>query len=101
LLNAFADVANALGARTNYVEQSRRLTNAYVAAREVEKLSETRYQAGAITMRTWLDAQERRRSAEVALADVQLAQFVNESILYRALGGSTTLIRNEVAIAKQ
>lgn len=101
LLNAFADVANALGARTNYVEQSRRLTNAYVAAREVEKLSETRYRAGAITMRIWLDAQERRRSAEVALADVQLAQFVNESILYRALGGSTTLIGDEVATAKQ
>lgn len=101
LLNAFADVANALGARTNYAEQSRRLDNAYMAAREVEKLSETRYRAGAITLRIWLDEQERRRSAEESFADVQLAQFVNESILYRALGGSTTLAKDQVAAARQ
>lgn len=91
LLNAFSDVANALGARAAYAEQSRRLENAFVAAQEVERLTETRYRAGAATLRTWLDAQERRRSAEVALADVRLAEFVNEATLYRAIGGSTTI----------
>jgi outer membrane protein TolC len=93
-------VANALGARASYGEQSRRLDNAYMAALEVEKLTETRYRAGATTLRIWLDAQERRRSAEVVLADVRLAQFVNESTLYRALGGSTAIADEEVAAAQ-
>lgn len=100
LLNAFADVANTLGARSNYAEQSRRLNSAYEAAKGVEKLTEIRYRAGAITLRIWLDAQERRRSAEVALADVRLAQFVNASTLYRALGGSTAVSNDEVAAAR-
>jgi outer membrane protein TolC len=99
LLNAFADVANALAARANYAGQSRRLYNAYKAAQDVEKLTETRYRAGATTLRIWLDAQERRRSAEVALADVRLAQYVNASNLYRALGGSTSIADEGAAAA--
>ena len=91
LLNAFADVANALGARAAYAEQARRLTNAYTAAQEVERLTEARYRAGAITLRVFLDAQERRRSSEAALADLKLAQLINESTLFRAFGGSTTV----------
>ncbi|WP_201772326.1 TolC family protein [Hoeflea sp. BAL378] len=90
LLNALADVANALGARADYAERARHLRNALAAAQEVERLTEARYRAGAVTLRVWLDAQERRRAAETALADVRLAQIVNESLLYRALGGSTT-----------
>lgn len=90
LLNAFSDVANALGARADYAERGRRLHNAYVAAQEVERLTEARYRAGAITLRVWLDAQERRRAAEAALAEIRLAQLVNESTLYRALGGSAS-----------
>lgn len=43
-------------------------------------------------MRVWLDAQERRRAAETALIDVRLAQIINESLLYRALGGSTATV---------
>ena len=90
LLNAFADVANALGARANYAERARQLRNAYAAAQEVEKLTEARYRAGAIALRIWLDSQERRRSAETALADVRLARIVSESMLYRALGGGVS-----------
>lgn len=89
LLNAFADVANALGARADYAERTRRLRNALSAAQGVERLTEARYRAGAVTLRIWLDAQERRRVAEVALADIRLAQLVNETVLFRALGGST------------
>lgn len=91
LLNAFADVANALGARADYAERARRLRNALAAAQEVERLNEARYRAGATTLRVLLDAQERRRTAEIALDDVRLSQFVNESLLFRALGGSTTV----------
>lgn len=97
LLNAFAEVANALGARADHAERARRLSNALSAAREVERLTEARYRAGAVTLRVWLDAQERRRAADVALADVRLAQIVNESLLYRALGGSTPKIGRQTA----
>ncbi|GLS32312.1 efflux transporter, outer membrane factor (OMF) lipoprotein, NodT family [Mesorhizobium albiziae] len=88
LLTAFSDVAKALGARANYAEQVRRLRNALAAAQEVEQLKEARYRAGAISLREWLEAQESRRSAEVELANVRLDQLLNESLLYRALGGS-------------
>lgn len=88
LLKAFSDVANALGARADCAERVRRLRNALSAAQEVERLTEARYRAGAITLRVWLDAQEHRRTAEIALADIRLEQLVNESLLYRALGGS-------------
>lgn len=90
LLNAFADVANALGARSAYAEQARRQANAYAAALRVEQLIEARYRAGAITLRVFLDAQERRRAAENVLADLRLAQLINESTLFRAFGGSMT-----------
>ncbi|KRB13485.1 hypothetical protein ASD99_15360 [Mesorhizobium sp. Root695] len=55
----------------------------------MERLTEARYRAGAITSRIWLDVQERRRMAEEALAEILLAQLVNESTLFRAFGGST------------
>jgi len=99
LLNAFADVANALGARANYAEQARRLRNAFATARNVEKLTEAQYKAAAITLRTWLDSQDRCRSAEAALADVRLAHLVNESTLYRALGVSTSVVDDKAAPA--
>ena len=88
LLNAFADVANALGARATYAEQMRRQRKSYAAAQEVERLTETRYRSGAVALRIWVDAQERLRTAENAIADLRLAQLINESTLYRTLGGS-------------
>ncbi|RUV64296.1 efflux transporter outer membrane subunit [Mesorhizobium sp. M5C.F.Ca.IN.020.29.1.1] len=88
LLTAFSEVANSLGARADYAERVQRLHNVLAAAQEIEQLHETRYRSGAIRLTTWLEAQEGRRAAETALADARLAQLLNESKLYRILGGS-------------
>ena len=39
-------------------------------------------------LRNWLDAQQTRRTAELALAQVRRSVLVNQTTLYKALGGS-------------
>ena len=89
LYQAFADVENALSARTRLAEQSTLQEQSLVAAREAERLYEIRYRAGAVPLRTWLDAQESRRSAEINLAQVQLSRLQNQITLFQAMGGDT------------
>ena len=43
--------------------------------------------AGAAALNAWLDAQEKRRSADIALADNRLARLNSQLALYQALGG--------------
>ncbi|MBB6413945.1 TolC family protein [Mesorhizobium sangaii] len=78
LLKAFSEVADALGARADYAEQARRLRNALAPAQEVEQLQEAHYRSGGIGLGIWLDAQESRRAAELALAKVRLDQLLND-----------------------
>lgn len=92
LYTAFTEVDNALSARAELSNQMEAARQSFEAAREVERLYEVRYQAGATSLRVWLDAQEVRRSAELALAQARLEQLVNDSVLLRALGGGTTKI---------
>ncbi len=87
LYQAFADVENALSSRTQLAEQGALLTQRLEAAREVERLYEVRYRAGAAPLRTWLDAQESRRAAELALSENRLSQYNALATLYKALGG--------------
>lgn len=87
VLTALSEVANALGARRAAIERIARLQAALEAAKTVELLSEARYRAGAVPLRTWLDAQERRRTVEASLTDARLTRLLAESTLYRALGG--------------
>ena len=89
LYQAFTDVENALSARTQLAEQGTLLAQRLEAAREVERLYEVRYRAGAATLRTWLDAQESRRAAELALSENRLSQYNALATLYKALGGGT------------
>ncbi|WP_374576172.1 efflux transporter outer membrane subunit [Phenylobacterium sp.] len=89
LLSAFADVDNALSARTQLDIQGQRLAESYASASEAERLYGVRYHAGAVALRTWLDAQESKRSAETALLQNDLSRLQNMSTLYQALGGDT------------
>jgi outer membrane protein TolC len=52
-------------------------------------LNEVRYRAGAGTLKLWLDAQEKRRNADIALAENRLARLNSQLALYQALGGDT------------
>lgn len=93
LYQAFVDVENALSARQALAEQARLQQVSLDAARTSERLYEVRYKAGAVALRLWLDAQERRRSAEIALAQIRLARLDAQVALYQALGGAATVSR--------
>ena len=84
---ALADVENALSARQQYDAQAEQLEIALAAARKVERLYEVQYRAGAIPLKTWLDGQESRRTAENSLAENRLNRLNNAVTLYQALGG--------------
>lgn len=88
LLQAFIDVDNALSSRRQLAAQGESLEASRVAARRAEQLYGVRYQAGAVNLRTWLDAQEKARAAELAAAANRQSQLVALSTLRQALGGS-------------
>ncbi|MBU0557287.1 MAG: efflux transporter outer membrane subunit [Alphaproteobacteria bacterium] len=87
LYGALAEVETALSARAELATQGLALRRARDAAVDAEQLYEVRYRTGAVSLRTWLDAQERRRAADLALSFNQLAQFQNQVTLHQALGG--------------
>ncbi|RYF36112.1 MAG: TolC family protein, partial [Comamonadaceae bacterium] len=63
LYTALGDVDNALSAREQFARQGELLALALQAARDAERLYEVRYRAGAVPLKSWLDAQEQRRTA--------------------------------------
>ncbi|RCK50717.1 RND transporter [Thalassospira profundimaris] len=87
LYQAFSDVETALSARDHYIAQAQNLRAALDDARNAERIYETRFRAGAVSMQSWLDAQETRRTAEESLLQNQLNQILNLVTLYQALGG--------------
>ncbi len=92
LYTAFADVENALSARTQLLRQGEQLSLQLTAARESERLYEVRYRAGSTGLRSWLDAQQRRRTAELAVEENLLAQLNALAVVYRVLGGGIAAI---------
>jgi NodT family efflux transporter outer membrane factor (OMF) lipoprotein len=88
LYSALAEVDNALSAREKLAVQLAASQASYDHAVEIERLYEVRYRAGATDLRNWLDAQQTRRTAELALAQVRRSVLVNQTTLYKALGGS-------------
>lgn len=89
LYSALADVDNALSARDTLAQQATELAASLAAAQRVERLYQVRYRNGAVALSIWLTAQETRRTAEIAMAENQLARLRNLSLLYRTLGGGT------------
>lgn len=87
LYTALAEVENSLSARRQLRLQAELLAQTLRAATQTEELYRIRYQAGGSPLKFWLDAQESRRQAEIALADNRLAQLQNHITLAKALGG--------------
>lgn len=87
LYQAMADVENALSNRTQLRLQAEQLDASLKAAREAERLYEVRYRAGSVSLRFWLDAQEKRRAAEIARDENALNRLINQVKVYQALGG--------------
>lgn len=99
LYTALADVENALSARRQLALRHDRLQRALETAREVERLYEVRYRSGAVDLQSWLDAQEKRRTAEQNLLGNALDRLDAQVNLYRALGGGATLPQARTAAA--
>jgi NodT family efflux transporter outer membrane factor (OMF) lipoprotein len=87
LYQALSEVENALSARLQYENERVELERTLLLARKAEQLAGVRYRMGATGVQAWLDEQERRRSAETALAQNRLNRLVNMVKLYQALGG--------------
>lgn len=87
LYTALAEVENSLSARKQYRMQYEKLEASLTAARQSEALYRLRYQAGATSLQTWIDAQEKRRQAEINLAENRYNQLQNHVTLIKALGG--------------
>lgn len=90
LYDALTEVENSLSARRQYLVRGEQLELALAAALQAEKLYQIRYQAGSISIKIWLDAQENRRQAEIALAENRLNLLLNHITLCKALGGDST-----------
>ncbi len=91
LYQALADVENALSAVSRYGAEGVALEASLKNARTVERLDEVRYRAGAIPLKTWLDAQESRRQAEASMAQNRLNRLQSYVTLCKALGGDPAL----------
>ncbi|MFH0781724.1 MAG: efflux transporter outer membrane subunit [Pseudomonadota bacterium] len=87
LYTALTEVENCLSARQQYKIQEEKLELALQTARQTEELYRIRYEAGGALLTSWLDAQENRRQAEIAVAANRLNQLQNHITLCKALGG--------------
>ena len=87
LYEALQDVENALSAGKHYMAREAILLRSLDLAREAERMAEVRYRAGQTGVQDWLDQQETRRTAELALAKNRYNRLNNLMTLYVALGG--------------
>jgi NodT family efflux transporter outer membrane factor (OMF) lipoprotein len=90
VLEALADVEDALTAVRRTREREAALTTAVTEARRAFALAETQYRAGAIGLLELLDTQRTLFSAEDSLASARFDHLSGLADLYRALGGGWT-----------
>lgn len=88
LYQAFADVENALSARTELNKQVALQERNVQLAEKTERLTEVRYRNGAIALKNLLDAQETTRNARLSLVQTKQSQYNAYVTLMQALGGS-------------
>ena len=88
LYQAFADVENALSARTELSQQVQLQQRNLELAEKVERLTQMRYRYGAVALKTLLDQQETTRTARLTLVNTKQSQYNAYVTLMQALGGS-------------
>lgn len=90
LYKAMSSIEDALSLRHQLLEQETRLYEGLELAKKSEKLNEVRYRQGAVRISFWLDAQEKRRQAELSLDENRFNQLTNLAKIYLEFGGSAT-----------
>jgi len=86
---AFQEVSDALAERASLDERLSAQQSLVDSYQRAYTLSEARYEAGADSYLSVLDAQRSLFSAQQALISERLTHFVNSATLYKVLGGST------------
>ncbi|ECJ3622044.1 TolC family protein, partial [Salmonella enterica subsp. enterica serovar Newport] len=88
LYKAMTDIDDALTQRAQLTTQETHLRAALDLALQSERLNEVRYRQGAVPVTFWLDAQEQRRQAELALLENRFSQYRNLTQIWLEFGGS-------------
>jgi len=86
LYKAMASVNDALLLRAQLIAQEKQLEQALSLAYKSEQLNKVRYREGATPINFWLDAQERRRLAQVALDTNRYERLQNLGQIYLEFG---------------
>lgn len=87
LYDALNDVEKALAARERYESEHRWREESLTLARAVEDLTEKQYRSGAVSLQDWLETQDSRRAAEIAVSENRLNRLTSTLTLLQALGG--------------
>ncbi len=87
LLNAFAQVADALRAIQHDAQTLAYDQQSYVAARTAWHLARWQYQAGAVAYVTLLDAEIQYQKSRLAVVTAQAQRYKDTAALFVALGG--------------
>ena len=87
VLQAFAEVEDALLTRREQLERRSRVAILLSEARATQDVAEKRYGRGLTPYLDVLDAQRARFGAEQDMIEADLALYVNRVSLYLALGG--------------
>jgi multidrug efflux system outer membrane protein len=90
VLNAFADVENALGNLTHLAAQETALRDQVAQSEKVLSAAQRKYNAGYSDFLTVTDAERILYTARDQLSDVRRARLVASVALYKALGGGYT-----------
>ncbi|HHU7234786.1 TPA: TolC family protein, partial [Escherichia coli] len=90
LYKAMSSIEDALSFRNQLLLQETRLREELELARKSEWLNEVRYRHGAVRISFWLDAQEKRRQAELRLDENRFNQLQNLAKIYLEFGGAST-----------
>ncbi|EHM3015888.1 TPA: TolC family protein [Escherichia coli] len=88
LYKAMSSIEDALSLRNQLQVQETRLRKELELARKSELLNEVRYRHGAARISFWLDAQEKRRQAELRLDENRFNQLQNLAKIYLEFGGA-------------
>ncbi len=88
MYKAFADVENALSARNELDKQVALQERNVQLAEKTERLTQVRYNNGAIALKNLLDAQKTAREARLNLVSTKQSQYNAYVTLMQALGGS-------------
>ncbi len=85
--NAYREVRDALVGVSQNAETERQYQRALTAARNVERISRARYEAGSAAFLELLDAQRSANDAQVLFIRARLSRLTAAVDLYKALGG--------------